>query len=356
MDPKKQYLEFTKSQKRLLRFLNVFILFFLLPLLIIFYFNYALNRPSQTFKEINYNLKAGDTIEEIAAELKDLGVINSENLFVIYAKIFRIYPKLQAGIYTFPAGSSLLQVVIQLQSGSNGVAIIFWEGKRIEEYGIIAASKLPGFNYERFVEKTKGKEGMLFPDTYFFYPSANEDDVIRVMTENFEKKMAKIRKTEAYQKTTLTDNQIFTIASLLEKEAPRGEQRRYVAGIIINRLSNNDRLGIDASNQYGVALRNVCPNNYTQRVCPDLETAKTVVWWKPDLTKSDLALEEPFNTRINRGLPPHPISSFGEDAIMSVLTYIPSNYYYYLHDSNGGIHFAETASQHSANVSRYISY
>lgn len=145
-------------------------------------------------------------------------MINSENLFVIYAKIFRIYPKLQAGIYTFPAGSSLLQVVTQLQSGSNGVAIIFWEGKRIEEYGIIAASKLPGFNYERFVEKTKGKEGMLFPDTYFFYPSANEDDVIRVMTENFEKKMAKIRKTEAYQKTTLTDNQIFTIASLLEKK------------------------------------------------------------------------------------------------------------------------------------------
>lgn len=356
MDIKKQYLELSKSHKRILRFLNVFILFFLLPLLIIGYFNYAINRPSQTFKEINYNLKSGDSLEEIAADLKELGVINSENLFIIYGKIFRIYPKIQAGIYTFPAGSSLIQVVNQLQSGSNGIAIIFWEGKRLEEYGIIAASKLPGFNYERFIEKTRGKEGMLFPDTYFFYPSANEDDVIRVMTENFERKMEKIRKTEEYQKTSLTDNQIFTIASLLEKEAPRGIQRRYVAGIILNRLSNNDRLGIDASNQYGVALRNVCPNNYTKSVCPDLETAKTVVWWKPDLTKSDLAYATPFNSRTERGLPPHPISSFGEDAIMSVLTYIPSNYYYYLHDSSGNIHYAETAAQHSSNVSRYISY
>jgi UPF0755 protein len=356
MDVKKQYIEFTRSQKRFLRFINAFILFFLLPLLIIFYFNYAINRPSQTFKEINFHLKSGAGIEKIASELKALGVINSENLFVIYSKIFRIYPKLQAGIYTFPAGSSLVQVINQLQSGSNGVAIIFWEGKRLEEYGLIAASKLPGFNYERFVEKTKGMEGKLFPDTYFFYPSADEDDVIKVMTENFESKMDKIRKTEEYQKTSLTDDQIFIIASLLEKEAPRGIQRRYVAGIILNRLANNDRIGIDASNQYGVALRNVCPNNYIQKICPDFETAKTVVWWKPDLTKSDLALDEPFNTRIKRGLPPQPISSFGEDAIMAVLTHIPSNYYYYLHDSNGGIHYAETSAQHSSNVSKYITY
>jgi UPF0755 protein len=176
------------------------------------------------------------------------------------------------------------------------------------------------------------------------------------MKENFEKKMDKIRKTEEYQKTSLTDEQIFIIASLLEKEAPRGIERKYVAGIILNRLANNDRLGIDASNQYGVALRNVCPNNFTQKVCPDLETAKTIVWWKPDLTRSDLEYDTPFNSRTKNGLPPHPISSFGEDAIMSVLTYIPSNYYYYLHDSNGGIHYAETAAQHSENVSRYIRY
>lgn len=354
MSQNNKYFELTHFQRRLVRFLNTFLIFFILPLAMIMYFNYAINRPSQTFKEINYNLKSGTNLETIAKDLKDLGVINSENLFIIYSKVYRVYPTLQAGIYTFPAGSSLKQVVTQLQSGSNGVALLFWEGKRLEEFGILAASKLSGFNYERFVEKTKGMEGMLFPDTYFFYPSANEDDVIKAMTDNFEQKMSKIRKTEAYQKTKLTDNQIFTIASLLEKEAPRGEQRRYIAGIILNRLDNNDRLGIDASNQYGVALRDVCPNNYTKKVCPDLETAKTIVWWKSDLTKSDLEYKTPFNSRTERGLPPHPISSFGEDAVMAVLTYVPSSYYYYLHDRNGGIHYASTASEHSANVSAYI--
>lgn len=354
MNPKNKYIELSRFQRRLIRFLNTFLIFFALPLALILYFNYAISRPSQTFKEINYNLKSGSSLETIAKDLKDLGVINSENLFIIYSKVYRVYPTLQAGIYTFPAGSSLKQVISQLQSGSNGVALLFWEGKRLEEFGILAASKLSAFNYERFVEKTRGKEGMLFPDTYFFYPSANEDDVIKAMTDNFEEKMNKIRKTEAYQKTNLTDNQIFTIASLLEKEAPKGEQRRVIAGIIINRLNNNDRLGIDASNQYGVATRGVCPNNYTKKLCPDLETAKTVVWWKADLTKSDLEYNTPFNSRTERGLPPHPISSFGEDAIVSVLNYIPTNYYYYLHDINGGIHYGSTASEHSANVSNYI--
>lgn len=354
MNPKNKYIELSHFQRRLIRFLNTFLIFFALPLALIFYFNYAVNRPSQTFKEINYNLKPGVSLETISKDLKDLGVINSENLFIIYSKIYRVYPTLQAGIYTFPAGSSLKQVITQLQSGSNGVALLFWEGKRLEEFGILASSKLTAFNYERFVEKTRGKEGMLFPDTYFFYPSANEDDVIKAMTDNFEEKMAKIRKTEAYQKTNLTDTQIFTIASLLEKEAPKGEQRRVIAGIIINRLNNNDRLGIDASNQYGVATRGVCPNNYTKKVCPDLETAKTVVWWKSDLTKSDLEYKTPFNSRTERGLPPHPIASFGEDAILAVLNYIPTNYYYYLHDINGGVHYGATASEHSANVSNYI--
>lgn len=354
MNPKHKYLELTSLQKRAVRFLNTFLLFFVLPLSLIVYFNYAANRPSQTFKEINYNLKPGTSLETLASDLKNLGIINSENLFLIYAKIYRVYPSIQAGIYTFPAGLSLKQVIAQLQSGSNGVAILFWEGKRLEEFGILAASKLSAFNYEKFIEKTRGSEGMLFPDTYFFYPSATEDDVIKAMTQNFDEKMAKIKKTEAYQKTTLTDNQIFTIASLLEKEAPQGEQRRIIAGIIINRMNNNDRLGIDAANQYGVAYKDLCPNNYTKKVCPDLETAKTVVWWKSDLTKSDLEYDTPFNMRTKRGLPPHPISSFGEDAIMSVLTYIPTNYYYYLHDRNGGVHYGATASEHSANVSRYI--
>jgi len=355
IDPNKYY-HFSTKTKRIIRFLNVLILFFILPLSVLLYYNFAIDRPSQSFKEVNYNLKSGTSIESIARDLKELGVINSESLFVIYVKINRTFPNFKAGMYTFPAGASIRQVVTQLQSGSNGVSILFWEGKRLEEYGILAASKLPGFNYEKFIEKTKGKEGMLFPDTYFFYPSATEDDVISALTSNFNNKMKKIRETTAYQKTTLTDEQIFTLASLIEREAPRGIQRRYIAGIMLNRLANNDKLGIDASNQYGVALRDVCPNNYTEKVCPDLETAKTIAWWKSNLTRSDLEYDTPFNSRTKNGLPPHPISSFGEDAIMAVLEYIPSNYYYYLHDRNGGIHYAETASQHSANVSQYIIY
>ena len=83
-------------------------------------------------------------------------------------------------------------------------------------------------------------------------------------------------------------------------------------------------MGIDASNQYGVALRGICTNNYTEKVCPNLETARKINWWKANLTKSDLEYDTPFNSRTKNGLPPHPISSFGEDAILAVLNYIPT--------------------------------
>jgi len=352
IDAKKLF-TFNPKQKKVIKFINIFLLLVVLPLSIYFYFDYTVNRPSQNYKEVNYNLKEGASLDSIAKDLKELGVINSENLFTLYVKIYRLYPKFKSGIYTFPSGASLKQVCEQLQSGSNGIAITFVEGRRLEEYGILASSKLPSFNFEKFIEKTKGLEGQLFPDTYFFYNSATEDDVIRVMRNNFDQKMDKIRKSENYKKTKLTDNEIYIVASLLEKESYRGEERRIIAGIIIRRLLRGEILGIDASNQYGIASQRACP--VAKKNCPDLETAKNIKWWDPNITLKDLQQDSPYNLRKNAGLPPQPISSFSEESLQAVIENKDSPYNFYLHDRQGNIHYGVTLADHEANISRYLS-
>jgi len=353
IDAKKLFI-LNPQQRKYVRLLTFLLLFVVLPLSIYFYFDYAINRPSQNYKEVNYNLKEGASLDSIAEDLKELGVINSENLFTLYVKIYRLYPKFRSGIYTFPSGASLKEVCNQLQSGSNGIAITFVEGRRLEEYGILAASKLPSFNFERFIEKTKGLEGQLFPDTYFFYNTASEDEVIRLMRNNFDQKMDKVRKSDNYKKTKLTDNEIYIVASLLEKESFRGEERRIIAGIIIRRLLRGEILGIDASNQYGIATKRACPV-LSKKTCPDLEIAKTIKWWDPNITLTDLQQDSPFNLRKNAGLPPQPISSFGEESLQAVIENKDSPYNFYLHDRQGNIHYGITLADHEANIARYLS-
>lgn len=354
LDAKKLF-SFSPKQKKLLKILNIVLILFVLPLSIYLYFNYAVNRPSQSYKEVNYNLKEGSSIDEIAKDLKELGVINSESLFSIYVRVYRIYPKIKSGIYTFPSGASLKEVSNQLVSGSNGISITFVEGKRLEEYGILASSKLSNFNFERFIEKTKGMEGQLFPDTYFFYTSANEDDVISVMKNNFENKISKLKKSENYKNTKLSDNEIFIVASLLEKESFRGEERKIIAGIIIKRLQRGEILGIDASNQYGIASERACPKTRNTNVtCPKLEKAKEIKWWDPNITRQDLLQDSPFNLRLNAGLPPSPISSFGEESLNAVVENKASPYNFYLHDKQGNIRYAVTLAEHEANVQNYL--
>ena len=349
----KKYLVLNKKQKRVfLLVITVFVLI-VVPIFGAGYINYAINRPSQTFRDINYNLKSGQSLSELGRDLKNLGVINSENLFNIYVRLTRSYPAFKEGLYTFPSGSSMVAVVGQLKKGTNGIAITFIEGKRLEEYALQASKILPSFSYDEFIKKTKGMEGMLFPDTYFFYLSATEDDVIRVMKNNFEKKWNEVKKSEKYQNSSLTDKEIFILASLLEKESNDGKERQIIAGIILKRLAQGEILGIDASNQYLVADYGLC-NKELDIVCPSFKDAQKIDWWKNSLSTYDLSIDSPYNLRIKTGLPPTPISSFSLSSLESALSPIQTEYLYYLHDKNGKIWFAKTLDEHNQNIQKYL--
>jgi UPF0755 protein len=124
--------------------------------------------------------------------------------------------------------------------------------------------------------------------------------------------------------------QVVTMASLVESESRAGEERPIIAGILWKRLEAKIGLGVDAANRYML-------NKPTEA-----------------LTQKDLDADSPYNTRKYRGLPPSPISNPGITAFEAALHPVASEYLYYLHGSDGRVHYAVTNDEHNQNRARYL--
>ena len=162
------------------------------------------------------------------------------------------------------------------------------------------------------------------------------------MRENFDKKYAGLTQDSG----GLTQDEIVTFASIVEREVAKEEDRKKVAGILIKRWRNGWPLEADATVQY--AKVNV--------KCQMLEVKgmKSCQWWPEELTDSDLKLDSPYNTRQNVGLPPTPISNPGLSALKAVAAPQQTPYWYYLTDDNGVTHYSKTLAEHNANIARYL--
>jgi UPF0755 protein len=180
------------------------------------------------------------------------------------------------------------------------------EGYNNEEIAQTFSMQLKNFNKNLFLEQTVKDQGYLFPDTYFFFSMDNEQNVLKYMKNNFEKKI-KIFEKDILASGKSREN-IITMASIIEKEAKGDNDRAVIAGILWNRINRKMPLQVDA----------------------DMWTYK------------------------NRGLPEKPICNPGLEAIKAAIYPVNSPYLYYLHDANGGIHYAKTFEEHKKNKLKYL--
>src|SRR5581483_2493272 len=118
-------------------------------------------------------------------------------------------------------------------------------------------------------------------------------------------------------------------ASIIERETKSEEERPIVAGILLKRINAGWPLQADATIQY--ALGN----------------------WDP-VNADDLKIQSPYNTYLNTGLPPTPICNPGLSSINAAKNPTQSNYWYYLHDKDGQIHYATTIDEQNANIAKYL--
>ncbi|HEX3173021.1 MAG TPA: endolytic transglycosylase MltG [Solirubrobacterales bacterium] len=173
-------------------------------------------------------------------------------------------------------------------------------------------------------------EGFLFPDTFEVERRAPVSDLVQRQLEDFQQRIAGVDMTYARSKN-LTVFDVVTIASMIEREAQLEGQRKLVAAVVYNRLHEGMPLGIDATVRFATG-------NYTQ-----------------PLTESELAVDSPYNTRTNAGLPPGPIANPGLASIEAAAHPANVDYLYYVTEPGtcGKLAFSTTEAEFEADAASY---
>jgi uncharacterized YceG family protein len=181
-------------------------------------------------------------------------------------------------------------------------------------------------------KEAKNLEGFLFPDTFELEKHAKAADLVQLQLEDFKRRIAGVNMGYAHSKN-LTVYDVLTIASMIEHEAGVASQRKLVAAVIYNRLHEGMPLGIDATTRFATG-------NYTR-----------------PLTESELAVDSPYNTRTNAGLPPGPIDSPGLASIEAAAHPAKVDYLFYVAEPGAcnKLAFSSTEAEFNADVERYNS-
>lgn len=315
-------------------------------LLGLLFFNLAINRANQSggispATTIDFVVKSGEKVYEIGQHLEENRLINSVALFKLYVRLKGLSGQLQAGNYKMEKNLSLVEVVDRLRHGNFDVRLTFPEGWRVEQMAEYLDQTFkgqdPNFDPDQFLKQAYPLEGFLFPDTYIVASNIKTEELIETLKSNFERRVdSRLRSDLASQDLTL--DQVVILASIVERESSREEDRPVVAGILLKRWRNDWPLEADATVQYVKAS----------------QVGRKGEWWPKDLTIDDLALDSPYNTRRHAGLPPRPISNPGLSSLRAVVYALETPYWFYLTDDSGQTHYAKTLEEHNSNIARYL--
>lgn len=312
-------------------------------------FIYRFHQPVGSEGKVEIVINPGESIQTIGKKLDQAKLIDFTS-FVLYVRLKNLTTKIQAGRYEVPLTLSPVQIVELLQHGTFDVRLTFLEGWRREQYLEYALSKLAVddeiFSAD-FWAATENLEGYLFPDTYIVPVNISASELVGILHANFSKKYQ--GNIAAWESASgLTREQIVILASMLEREtsSESGEDEiRTIAGILIKRWKSGWRLDVDATVQYVLGRHwNAEWNDGEGRW----------EWWKERLTNADLAIDSPYNTYKHSGLPPGPIANPGLAALRAAANPKDSQYWFYLHDEDGKIHYAQTYEEHLQNVAKYL--
>lgn len=293
------------------------------------------------FSRLEFMIAPGEGLDQIALDLSDAKLIRSRTIFKFTVFRLNLAKKIQAGYFLLSPSQSVSQIAQSLTKASQKQAwVTVTEGLRREEVANHILDQLTesgidhDYDPEEFLRLTTRLEGRLFPDTYAFAPGVTTSQIL----EKFNARFGQIVETLNIKEEDL--HRVVTLASLVEREAGNDSERPEVAAIISKRIAADWPLQIDATVQYAVAS-----SRCRIRICD---------WWPESLTRADLAIVSPYNTYLNPGLPPGPIGNPGRASLEASVNPKETKYWFYLHDTDGKIHYATTIEEHNANVCTYL--
>lgn len=290
-------------------------------------------QPQDTTAQI-FTIDQGEPLNNVIRRLESEGLIRSRLIFYLVVRQTGIDREIQAGKFRLSPSMDAYTLAEELTHGTEDTWITVIEGLRKEEISEIISADLdiPAVEIESIA-----KEGYLFPDTYLFPQSATAEQVVDAMLQNYKQKVTPDMLQKA-EDLGLSEDELITLASLVEREARSQEARQAVASIMLRRIEEGMPLQIDATVQYALGYDPV---------------QKT--WWRKDLLFKDLEVDSPYNTYANPGLPPGPIASPSLSSIIAVTEADPSTpYLFYITGNDGRMYYAEDLDQHNVNIERHL--
>lgn len=338
-----------KKSHFLLKFILWIIAIFIVAANVAFSY-YQYNIRSVTSAENEYTVKikvpSGTSTREIASQLKNEKLIRSADIFY-YAARFRLMNErkpfvLKSGVYTVKSSMSMEEIYVLLQSGAQEyITIGIPEGLTMRKIGFMleekgVCSQASFLNECRSAEllaeykiPAENFEGYLFPDTYFFTPSMEAEDVVRKMADNFFEKAMQVDSLKSLSPEDI--HYKVRLASIIEREYRVKDEAPLIASVFTNRLRRN--IGLYS--------------------CATVEYIITEIEGRPHpekITYDDLKIDSPYNTYKYAGLPPTPISNPGLIALDAAVNPAKTKYYYFvLTDPEKGTHtFSKDFDEHIA--------
>ncbi len=296
--------------------------------------------------EVTIRINKGDNLTEVAEELERNQIILNKSIFILVGKVLGYQYEVFPGSYTFQNGLTNIDVLEKITdiNSFRYFLVTIPEGLNIRQIGRLLKKQI-GLDSARFVKESQNDsliamleidaenlEGFLFPDTYRFSVSPSggyEKEIISSMVSGFRKKITDTL-MQSVEDQELDLLKVITLASIIEGETRYEPEKRTISGVYYNRLRKRMKLEADPTVQY------VIPDGPKQR-----------------LKYSDLKFPSPYNTYLNRGLPPGPINNPGLGSIVAAVYPEDHRYLYFVAKGDGSHRFAETYNEHKQNIQEY---
>lgn len=302
-------------------------------------------------KSIIFSIEDGDSLNTIAQVLVDSQLLKYTWSIKLYSRLMNTESQFKIGVYSLNSDMTLLEIHDYLIEGKQQLFKVTipegWTSHQIANY--LEKEKIT--NYDDFLnavnsDKLKEKfgledynmEGLLYPDTYLFQRNYPAEKIVNVMADNFFKRLKKIQPD--YGELDIKElMDTIILASIVEREYRDPEEAPLMAGVFYNRLRNTTPIPLGSCATIVYIITDIQGKEHPEFIL-----------------YSDLEIESPYNTYINSGLPPGPISNPGEIALKAA--FFPENndfLYFLLKNPESGQHeFTRSLSEHTAAYNLYI--